>query len=195
MFTLRPATLDDCEAILSIYTPYITDTAVTFETEVPSLEDFHDRMVGIMNFFPYIVAEQSGEIVGYAYAHFQHERAAYRWNAELSVYLKQGSERHGIGSTLYTALMALLKEQGFLRVFGVVTIPNDPSVALHERFGFEKKVQYASMGYKFGEWHDVAWFEKLLAPLPEAPEELKPFSALSPEVVSDILNDPKRHSV
>ncbi len=188
MILLRTASESDCRDILDIYAPYITDTPVTFETEVPSHAEFLERMLGILRFFPYLIAEENGETVGYAYAHFQHERAAYRWNAELSVYLKRGCERRGIGSALYRALMELLRLQGFIRVFGVITIPNDPSVALHERFGFRRAALYPSMGYKFGGWHDVAWYEKLLTPIPAEPAEIVPFAALDPALVRRVLD-------
>lgn len=193
MFTLRPATPADCDAIRSIYAPYILETAVSFETEVPSHETFAERMRGIMEFFPYLIAEASGEVIGYAYAHFAYERAAYRWNAELSVYLRRGAEKRGVGSALYAALIELLRAQGFKKLYGVVAMPNEASERLHERFGFAPAARFEKHGYKFGRWHDVVWFEKRLAPFDAAPADPIPFSALDAGFVEQVLAEAAGH--
>lgn len=187
MTTLRLATLDDCDAILEIYRPYVEDTAITFELETPTHDEFSARMRNIMDFFPYLVAERDGEVVGYAYAHFLHERAAYRFNAELSVYLKQGCTGDGVGSKLYSALIELLRAQGFCKLYAIVTMPNAASDALHRKFGFKPLIRFANQGFKFGEWRDVEWYELVLRQANGAPAELKPFRSLDAEFVADTL--------
>lgn len=187
MTTLRLATLDDCDAILEIYRPYVEDTAITFELETPTHDEFSARMRNIMDFFPYLVAERDGEVIGYAYAHFLHERAAYRFNAELSVYLKQGCTGDGVGSKLYSALIELLRAQGFCKLYGIVTMPNAASDALHRKFGFKPLIRFANQGFKFGEWRDVEWYELVLRQTRGAPDELKPFGSLDSKCVADTL--------
>lgn len=187
MTTLRLATLDDCDAILEIYRPYVEDTAITFELGTPTHDEFSARMRNIMDFFPYLVAERDGEVIGYAYAHFLHERAAYRFNAELSVYLKQGCTGDGVGSKLYSALIELLRAQGFCKLYAIVTMPNAASDALHRKFGFKPLIRFANQGFKLGEWHDVEWYELVLRQANGSPAELKPFRSLDAEFVADTL--------
>lgn len=187
MIKLRLATLDDCDAILGIYRPYVECTSITFELETPTHGEFLARMKDIMSFFPYLVVERDGEVVGYAYAHFLHERAAYRFNAELSVYLKQGLTGSGLGSKLYSALIELLRAQGFYKLYAIVTMPNAASDALQRRFGFKQIIRFENQGFKLGEWHDVAWYELVLERAKDSPAELRPFGALDAELVADIL--------
>ncbi len=160
--TLRRAHLEDAEAILEIYAPYIRNTNITFEYEVPSLSEFRDRMAGIMEGYPYLICEIDGIAAGYAYAHRYKERAAYQWDAELSVYLREGCERRGIGQAFYTALMEILKEQHVRNVYGIVTGPNPPSEALHAAMGFRLAGVSLKTGYKLGKWIDVSCFERPL---------------------------------
>lgn len=134
--TLRQACPEDAEAVLEIYAPYIKNTNITFEYEVPSLSAFRERMEGIMEGYPYLVCEIDGVMAGYAYAHRYKERAAYQWDAELSVYLREEYAHRGIGRAFYTALMEILKEQNVRNVYGIVTSPNPPSEALHAAMGF-----------------------------------------------------------
>lgn len=187
MIKLRLATPDDCGAILEIYRPYVEGTSITFELETPTRDAFSVRMSDIMSFFPYLVAERDGEVVGYAYAHFLHERAAYRFNAELSVYIKRGRTGGGVGSKLYSALIELLRTQGFCKLYGIVTMPNAASDALHRRFGFEPLIRFANQGFKLGEWHDVMWYELVLRQANGFPAELQPFRSLDAGFVADTL--------
>ena len=158
---LRQACPEDAQAVLDIYAPYIRNTNITFEYEVPSLSEFRKRMEGIMEGYPYLVCEIDGVMAGYAYAHRYKERAAYQWDAELSVYLREDYARRGIGRAFYTALMEILKEQNVRNVYGIVTSPNPPSEALHalpwasRLFGVSQKT-----GYKLGRWIDVSGFER-----------------------------------
>ena len=159
--TIRLATSADSDAILDIYAPYIS-TSVTFEEEIPSRESFQQRTDSIMTTHPYIVAEQDGRVIGYAYAHELRERIAYQWNAELSVYLANTAQGHGLGSALYQALIDLCAAQGIKAVYGIVTSPNAPSEHLHAAFGFEVMGLQRHAGFTCGAWHDVTWFVKYL---------------------------------
>lgn len=150
----------DAAAILRIYAPYIVETAVTFETEIPSEPEFEERVRGIAKQFPYLVVEIDGEIVGYAYAHRQAERAAYAWNAELSIYLAQAWRHKGLGMLLYALLIELLTMQGYVNLYAVITAENEASVAMHHKMGFREIGLHERTGFKFGCWHDVVWMAR-----------------------------------
>jgi len=152
----------DTEEILNIYGPYIKETAITFECETPSIDEFRNRIKEISADYPYIVYVSNEKIIGYAYAHKQMERAAYQWNAELSVYVDKSHLRYGIGKTLYSVLIEILKLQNVRNIYGGVTSPNENSERLHKYFGFRKLGVYHNTGYKCETWHDVMWFEKTI---------------------------------
>lgn len=172
-YTLRLADAEnDAAQILSIYAPYILNTTVTFEYEVPSILAFERRIEQISNQYPWLVCEQSGQIIGYAYATKQYERAAYAWNAELSVYVAPQAQGMGIGTVLYQALIGLLKMQGYCNVSVRIQIPNEKSVALHRAFGFEEAGIMRSIGNKFGRWLDMLSMTKQIGeyvPSPQPP--------------------------
>lgn len=175
---LRSATRSDAEAIAAIYRPYVEETATTFEEMPPDAEEIAARIADTVETYPWFVAERDGEVVGYAYAGKLRKRAAYRWVAELSVYVDRERRRAGIGSALYDALLATLERQGFRSAYGVVTLPNPESVAFHESWGFERAALLPEAGYKLGEWHDVAWYERALGDgRPADPADPTPFSA------------------
>nr|MDD6334995.1 GNAT family N-acetyltransferase [bacterium] len=165
---LRIARPEDAPALLNIYAPYIEHTAITFEETVPTVEAFSRRMQGIQARFPYLVAVEGGQPIGYAYAASHHERAAYRWNAELSIYLDQNVRRQGVGSMLYRALISCLEQMGYINLYALVTQPNEASMSLHRRVGFEVEAVAHKTGYKMGRWRDVATLHLALAG-PEAP--------------------------
>ena len=150
----------DSAALLEIYRPYIEKTAITFETAVPDVKDYEKRIADIAAQFPYLVLESGGEIIGYAYAHRQAERAAFDWNVELSIYLKEGFSGRGIGRPLYALLETLLKMQGYVNFFGVITGDNAVSIALHEKMGYRQIAVHEKTGWKFGRWHDTVWMHK-----------------------------------
>lgn len=160
MRTIRFAREKDACALLQIYAPYVRDTAVTFEYEVPTEEEFRERIHSVLMEYPYLVCESDGEIAGYAYAHRQMERAAYQWNAELSVYISDHFQHSGIGKAFYGALLEILRLQNVQNAYGGVTAPNPGSERLHEELGFRQLGIYHRTGYKCGSWHDVVWFEK-----------------------------------
>jgi L-amino acid N-acyltransferase YncA len=161
-FLIRMAEETDAEDILDIYSPYIKETAITFEEEIPHIDDFRSRIKDISSEYPYIVCLAVGRPVGYAYAHRQKERAAYQWNAELSVYTDGDYCGMGIGRALYTALLRILEIQNVRNVYAGIAAPNSRSENLHRSFGFELSGIFHSTGYKRGCWHDVMWFEKHL---------------------------------
>lgn len=171
---IRLATLQDCSQILQIYNQYI-DTVITFENSLPTEEVFTKRMAGFMENYPYLVCEENGLIVGYAYAHRHMERDAYQWNAELSVYLDRSHTSKGLGKRLYGALIEILKLQEIRTVYGCVTLPNEKSEKLHLSLGFTCLGVYHNAGYKCNKWHDVAWFEKAIAPYDKEP---RPFLSI-----------------
>lgn len=161
-FTIREAVLGDAAALLDIYAPYIKDTVITFEYNVPTAEEFAARIGETAALHPYIVCERGGQIVGYAYAHRIRERAAYDWAAELSIYLAPAAQGKGVGTALYQCLIDLLEMQNLRILYGCVTLPNEKSERLHQKLGFSLAGVWHGSGWKFDGWHDVGWFEKRL---------------------------------
>lgn len=175
---LRIAAPGDAPALLAIYTPYVTGSCYTFETEPPTEEEFRERMHGIQRFFPYLVLEEDGEILGYAYAHFFHERRAYQWLCETTIYVRQDCHRNGCATKLYNALLRILAAQGFCDAVAVLGCPNLPSERFHEHMGFALEMTYPQAGYKQGAWHDVKYYVKHLTARQEQPGDPVPFSSL-----------------
>ena len=175
---LRIAAPGDAPALLAIYTPYVTGSCYTFETEPPTEEEFRERMRGIQRFFPYLVLEENGEILGYAYAHFFHERRAYQWLCETTIYVRQDCHRNGCATRLYNALLRILAAQGFCDAVAVLGCPNLPSERFHEHMGFTLEMTYPQAGYKQGAWHDVKYYVKHLTARQEQPGDPVPFSSL-----------------
>lgn len=159
---LRDATIQDIPAIWDIYRPYILNTAITFEYDVPTLAQFEDRFRAITREFPWLVWEEDGEILGYAYGSRAFERAAYGWDADLSIYLRQGCSGRGIGRALYETLEQRLAAQGYYVLYALVTSANAGSCAFHEAMGYREAVRLPACGFKFGQWYDVIWYEKRL---------------------------------
>jgi len=183
---LRFAVPDDAEALRAIYAQYI-GTSVTFEYDLPTTEAFRRRVEDIAAEYPYLVWEEDGVILGYAYAHRYRERAAYQWGAELSVYLDRGARGRGLGAKLYGGLMALLKLQGVRTVYGVVTQPNARSDRLHTAMGFTVAGVVRNAGFKNGAWHNVTTFEKPIGTFDGAPAPLKSIRDIDPAAVASIL--------
>ena len=184
---LRFAVEQDAEELLEIYRPYVETTSITFETEVPSVEEFAGRIRETLTKFPYLVLEENGTILGYAYAHPFHVRAAYGWTVESSVYVRR-DVRHGhIGTLLYEALLERLERQGVRNVCAVITVPNEPSVAFHKRRGFVSAGILPDFGYKMDEWHGVEYLYRHLGAQGEAPKPLLPLSELPPELLCPVV--------
>ena len=160
---LRPYRSTDAESILAIYGPVVAESSATFELEVPPLGDFKERLSRIAERFPFWVAENAcGELLGYAYGTTHRERVAYQWAVETSVYVAPHAHRQGVGRALYAALLPSLAERGFVWAYGVITLPNDASVALHAACGYESFATYTAAGQKFGRWCDVHWMRYAL---------------------------------
>lgn len=152
----------DVADILAIYKPYITDTVISFETEVPSIEEFSERIDNIQKEFPYLVCEVDGKVVGYAYASKHRARSAYKYSVDVSVYVASNYHHKGIGKALYTSLFGLLNKYDYYSAYAGITLPNDKSIGLHKSFGFTEVGIYHNVGYKDGKWLDVIWLEKPL---------------------------------
>lgn len=160
--SVRAATVLDVPRILEIYGPYVENTAISFEYEVPSLGAFTERFLGITAQFPWLVWEENGIVLGYAYGSQPFERAAYQWCAEASIYLSPDACGKGIGKKLYAALEQLLKAQGYKKVYAIITTANEASVAFHRAVGYRHTATMPDCGYKFGKWYGTVWMEKEL---------------------------------
>lgn len=182
---IRPATPEDIPAILAIYAPYVTDTTITFEYDVPTLEAFTARFRDITHRFPWLVWEEDGQILGYAYASAPFARAAYSWCAEPSIYLLPEARGRGIGRRLYTALERILTKQGFTVSYALITGENLDSVAFHRHMGYRDLAEFPQCGYKFGRWLGVIWMEKRLQ-IVENPAEM-------PTFWESIVQNPQKH--
>lgn len=162
MEKIRLATGQDANALLDIYSPYVLDTTVTFEYDIPSVEVFKERILKTLVDFPYYVYEKDGRILGYAYASKFHPRPAYQWSCELSVYVDKDHGHLGIGTKLYDCLEQRLAQMGYLNAYACITYPNPNSIAFHEKRQYRKVAHYHFCGYKLGKYLDVVWFEKFL---------------------------------
>lgn len=172
--TIRMAVLEDAEELLGIYTPYVTESAISFEYCPPSMEEFRERMLGIMKQFPYLVAERDGQIVGYCYASAFKNRDAYDWSVETTIYLRREYKGGGIGRRLYEKLEQILAAQHILNLNACIAYPHPESIAFHEKLGYKTVAHFHKCGYKSGIWYDMVWMEKMLAgheknPLPVIP--------------------------
>lgn len=159
---IRSATAADAAAICSIYNRYVAETTVTFETDPVSVEVMRTRIAEVAASYPWLVFARDGEVGGYAYASRWRPRAAYRHSVESTIYLAPAFQRQGIGTQLYTELIARLRAQGIHQMIGGVALPNADSVALHERLGFRKVAHFAEVGRKFDRWIDVGYWQLAL---------------------------------
>lgn len=155
--------------MLAIYRPFVEKSAVSFETEVPTVEDFAARIAKALGGWAWLVAEADGRCAGYAYASRHRERAGYRWSAEVSAYVDPEFHRRGIGRALYLELFEDLAGKGYCNAYAGITLPNDASVALHRSVGFEPIGVFRAVGRKFDAWHDVSWWQRPLRDAPPAP--------------------------
>lgn len=181
--TIRTASPDDAKELLDIYSYYVTDTAVSFEHEVPSVEDFRARIEKTLEKYPYLVALNDGKIVGYAYAGAFIPRAAYARCAELTVYIDKDFRRNGIGRMLYAELENILTKMGILNLYACIAIPDEEedeyltsgSIDFHECIGFVRVGIFRDCGYKFGRWYDMVWAEKLIGEHTAEPAPVRTF--------------------
>ncbi len=177
--SIRLATVQDLPRILEIYGPYVKNTAISFEYEIPALQAFTERFWGITAQFPWLVWEEDGMVLGYAYGSKPFERAAYQWSAEASIYLCPEACGKGIGKKLYAALEDLLQAQGYRKVYAIITTANEASVAFHRAVGYRHTAIMPGCGYKFGQWYGTVWMEKDLNTWDAPPREPVPIHRLS----------------
>jgi len=163
---IRQADEADAPALLAIYRPFVESAAVSFETAVPTAEEFATRIARAVAGWQWLVAEHEGRCVGYVYGASHRERAAYRWSVDVSVYVHADHHRQGVGRRLYLRLFEELAHKGYCNAYAGITLPNDASIALHRSVGFEFIGTFKAVGRKFGRWHDVAWFHRPLRELP-----------------------------
>ena len=159
---IRLAKRSDAAALLAIYAPYVENTAITFDYEVPTIEDFANRIEKPLGKYPYLVAEEDGVVLGYAYASTYYARAAYDWAVELSVYVSQDTRGKGVGSKLYDELEDLLDQMGYMHFLACISLPNEDSLAFHAKRGYQQVAHFPKIGYKFERWHDIVWLQKSL---------------------------------
>ena len=173
---IRLATEADAAQMLAIYEPFVRESPITFEVVPPSVDDFRAHVTETMESLPWLVCEADGSVWGFAYGSRHRPREAYQWSADCSIYTHAGQRRRGVGRALYTSLFACLRVLGYYNVYAGITLPNAPSVALHEVLGFTAVGVYRSVGYKMGAWHDVGWWHLALrehGPVESPPRRLK----------------------
>ena len=179
---IRVASLEDADSIQKIYAPYVKNTTITFEYDIPSVEEMISRMESTLHTYPYIVAIENDHIIGYAYASTFKGRTAYDWSCELSIYIDERKQHLGIGKKLYECLFELLKLMNIQAVFACITYPNEKSENFHKKFGFETVAHFHQCGFKFNQWHDVIWMEKRIGN-DQYPASLIPFSVKGISVI------------
>ena len=184
---IRIVTPDDAGQLLDIYTPYVLHTAITFEYQPPTIEEFAQRIQKTLTRFPYLAAVQDGEILGYVYASPFHDRPAYDWAVETSIYIRSDCKRMGIGRKLHQALEYVLREQGILNMNACIAYPQTEdeyltrdSVHFHSRLGYRMVGQFSQCGYKFERWYDMVWMEKHIAPHLENQPPVRTFDQVRP---------------
>lgn len=194
---IRLATIEDAKELLEIYDYYVTHTAITFEYETPSIEEFEKRIQKTLVRYPYLVAEEEGKILGYAYAAPFKERAAYDWSVETTIYIHKDWKRCGIGKKLYHTLEEILKKQHVINLDACITDPSvedeyvtKNSAEYHEHLGYHMVGKFYKSGYKFGTWYDMVWMEKYIGKHIEKPEAFIPFSKLDSTQLN-LFNDMK----
>ncbi len=174
---IRAARAEDALGIVEIYAPFCLNSATTFEVVPPSIDEMQRRMAAITKTHPWLVCEENGEILGYAYGCAHKERAAYRWSCDVAIYLAEKARGKGVGTMLYTELFRQLRELGLYNAYAGVTLPNAASVALHEKLGFKPVGVYKNVGYKLGKWHDVGWWHLILKEHDQEPDEPSRFQS------------------
>ena len=175
---IRVASVDDAESVAEIYAPSVIDHVTSFEVVAPDAREMASRISKVLTQHPWLVCESGGEVIGYAYASAHHERAAYRWSVDVSAYIRARMHRRGVGTALYASLFEILVLQRYRNAYAGITLPNAASEGMHGRHGFALVGVYHHVGYKFGAWHDVAWFERPLLPTIKDPPEPVPFPNL-----------------
>lgn len=185
---IRLAMAADAKELVRIYAPYVEKTAISFEYEVPGVEEFQGRIAHTLQRYPYLVAEKQGEILGYAYAGAFKGRTAYDWAAEVSIYLKDTNRKQGIGRKLYAALEAVSQAQNIVNLNACIGKPiaedahlNHNSMEFHAHMGYRMVGEFHQCGYKFSTWYDMVWMEKIIGEHKPVPDAFRPFPELRKE--------------
>jgi phosphinothricin acetyltransferase len=179
-FRIRHINKEDAEATLNIYAPYVQNTIISFEYEVPTLKEWIARIETNTTEYPWLVCEYKNEIIGYAYGSKHRHRTAYSWSPESTVYLSHTFHRLGIAKVLYESLFDLLRLQGYVNVYAGVSMPNINSESFHLALGFTELGVFKKIGFKFGAWHDTKWFQLHLINHPDNPQ--------NPKVLNEVLH-------
>ena len=178
---IRLAKISDSENILKIYEPYVKNTVISFEIEIPTINDFSRRIYETTRKYPYIVYEIDKKIIGYAYASRHRERAAYTYNVDVSIYILPEFHGKGVADKLYNCLFGLLKELGYVNAYAAYTEPNIKSMKFHLKHGFTIIGTHHKTGYKFGQWHDSTWLEKTINEHSNNPKNILSINEISVE--------------
>lgn len=185
-YTIRSAVPDDAQALLDIYRYYVENTAVSFEHQPPTVEEFRARICYYRRRYPYLLIQENGEIIGFAFAHAFRERAAYDYAAETTIYLDHGKRRLGAGSLIYTALEDELRKMGVTNIYACIAVPDgdDPHLSnasplFHEKLGFQTCGTFYNCGRKFGKWYTMIWMEKIIAEYQDDPAPLIPYPEIA----------------
>ena len=176
---IRTARDEDAAAIHAIYAPSVSAGVATFETELPGVETMRERLRARLQHYPWLVWEDAGEVLAYAYAGRFRERAAYDWIAETSIYVHADAQRRGIARRLYGVLLDVMRLQGITQAVGVITLPGTASVAMHEAMGFTSAGVWRQCGYKLGQWWDVGVWQKELQVAASPPRAVTPFPEMA----------------
>jgi phosphinothricin acetyltransferase len=174
---IRRATKEDATAVQAIYGPVVVGSAASFEYDEPSVPEMARRIERTLERLPWLVAERAREVVGYAYAAPHAERAAYAWSVNTSVYVAAESRGLGHGRALYDDLVRILIDLGYVSAYAGITLPNEASISLHEATGYVRVGSFPAAGYKFGQWHDVGWWHRVLRPYHVRPESPTVYAA------------------
>lgn len=177
--SIRLASTADAAQICEIYRPIVRGTAISFEQAAPDVQEIAARTTQTLEQHPWLVCDINRRIAGYAYGSSFRSRYAYQWTVETTVYVHSDYQRRGIARALYTSLVAILRQQGYCNAVGVIALPNDASVRVHEAIGFRKIGVFENMGYKLGKWHDTGWWQLELRPMPAQPQPPRPVMALA----------------
>ena len=185
---IRTAVLEDAEQLLKIYAPYVEETAISFEYQVPGIEEFRNRMQNTLKKYPYLTAQQGSELLGYAYTSPFVGRQAYGWAGETPIYLKRNKQKQGLGKRLYQAIEAISRAQNLTNLYACIGYPETEdeyltknSAQFHAHMGYRMVGEFRQCGYKFGRWYHMVWMEKQIAEHGEKPEPVRWFPELAKE--------------
>lgn len=160
MINVRSVALEDAKHLVEIYRPYVEETAITFDYAVPSIYEFEEKITKIIQNYPFFIAEKDDKILGYAYAGEFYPKDAYKWTAEITIYLDKDARGKGIGETLYANLEKELLDRGIYNLTSCIAYPDEGSISFHEKRGYRKVAHFEKVGYKFERWWDVVWYQK-----------------------------------